>query len=38
MTQEERRKVLIEKILKKLDSNYVTIQHLEKIFSILNNT
>lgn len=37
MTQEERRKVLIEKILKKLDSHYVTIQHLEKVFSILNN-
>ena len=37
MTQEERRKVLIEKILKKLDSRYVTIQHLEKIFSIINN-
>lgn len=37
MTQEERRKVLIEGILKKLDSRYVTIQHLEKIFSILNN-
>ena len=37
MTQEERRKGLIEKILKKLDSRYVTIQNLEKIFSILNN-
>ena len=37
MTQEERRKCLIEKILKKLDSSYVTIQHLEKVFSILNN-
>ena len=37
MTQEERRKVLIEKILKKLDSRYLTIQHLEKVFSILNN-
>ena len=36
MTQEERRS-LIEKILKKLDSRYVTIQHLEKVFSILNN-
>lgn len=37
MTQEERRKILIEKILKKLDSHYVTIQQLEKVFSILNN-
>lgn len=37
MTQEERRKCLIEKILKKLDYRYVTIQHLEKIFLILNN-
>lgn len=37
MTQEEHRKVLIEKISKKLDSRYVTIQHLEKVFSILNN-
>ena len=37
MTQEERRKNLIEKIIKKLDSRYVTIQHLEKVFSILNN-
>ena len=37
MTQEERRKVLIEKILKKLDSRYVTIQDLENVFSILNN-
>ena len=37
MTQEERKKVLIEKILKKLNSRYVTIQHLEKVFSILNN-
>ena len=37
MTKEERRKRLIEMILKKLDSRYVTIQHLEKVFSILNN-
>lgn len=37
MKQEERRKILIEKILKKLDSRYVTIQHLEKVFLILNN-
>ena len=37
MIHEERRKVLIEKILKKLDSRYLTIQHLEKVFSILNN-
>ena len=37
MTQEERKKILIEKILKKLDSRYVTIQHLNKVFSILNN-
>ena len=37
MKQEERRKILIEKILKKLDSRYVTIKHLEKVFSILNN-
>ena len=37
MTQEERRKILIEKILNKLDSRYVTIQHLESIFLILNN-
>lgn len=37
MIHEERRKVLIEKILKKLDSRYVTIQHLEKVFLILNN-
>ena len=38
MAQEERRKILIEKILKKLNSRYVTIQHLEKVFSILNNS
>ena len=37
MTQEERRKVLVEKITNKLDSRYVTIQLLEKVFSILNN-
>jgi hypothetical protein len=37
MTQEECRKGLIEKILKRLDSRYVTIQHLEKVFAILNN-
>lgn len=37
MGREERRKVLIEMILKKLNSRYVTINHLEKIFSILNN-
>ena len=37
MVPEERRKGLIEKIINKLDSRYVTIQHLEKVFSILNN-
>lgn len=37
MTQEERRKILIEKIIKKLDSQYVTVDVLERIFNIVNN-
>lgn len=37
MTQEERRKILIEKITRKLDSRYVTIDVLERIFKIVNN-
>ncbi len=37
MTQEERRKILIEKIIKKLNSQYVTVDVLERIFNIVNN-
>jgi hypothetical protein len=37
MTGEERRKRLIEKIVNKLDSRYVTIDMLERIYNIVNN-
>lgn len=37
MTQEEPRKCLIEKLLKKPNSSYVTIQLLGNVFLILNN-
>ena len=37
MTQEERRKRLIEKIVNKLDSRYVAIDILERIYNIVNN-
>lgn len=37
MTREERRKRLIEKIINKLDSQYVTIDMLEQIYNIVNN-
>lgn len=37
MTQEEKRKRLIEKIVNKLDSKYVTIDMLERIYKIVNN-
>ena len=37
MTQEERRKRLIEKIVNKLDSRYVTMDMLERIYNIVNN-
>ena len=37
MTQEEKRKKLIEMIVKKLDSKYVTIDILERIYKIVNN-
>lgn len=37
MTQEEKRKVLIEKIIRKIDSKYVDIEMLERIFNIVNN-
>lgn len=37
MKPEERRKVLIEKIIRRLDSKYVGIEMLERIFNIVNN-
>lgn len=37
MTREERRKILIEKIIRKLDSQYVDIEMLERIYNIVNN-
>ena len=37
MTTQERKQIYIDKIIKKLNSNYVTIQMLEKIFNIVNN-
>ena len=37
MTKEERRKRLIEKIVNKLDSRYVTMDMLERIYNIVNN-
>lgn len=37
MTQEEKRKVLIEKINRKLNSQYVSIEMLERIYNIVNN-
>lgn len=37
MAQEERRKRLIERIVNKLDSKYVTIDMLERIYNIVNN-
>lgn len=37
MKSEEKRKILIEKIIRKLDSQYVDIEMLEHIFNIINN-
>lgn len=37
MTEGERRNILISKIKVKLDSKYVTLEHLERIWSIVNN-
>lgn len=37
MTQEEKRKILIEKIIRRLDSKYVDIEMLERIYNIVNN-
>lgn len=37
MIKEEKRKRLIEKIVRKLDSQYVTIDILERIYNIVNN-
>lgn len=37
MKPEEKRKVLIEKIIRKLDSKYVDIEMLERIYNIVNN-
>lgn len=37
MTQKEKRKILIEKITRKLDSKYVDIEMLERIYNIVNN-
>lgn len=37
MTQEEKRKRLIELIVNKLYSKYVTIDMLERIYKIVNN-
>ena len=37
MKQEEKRKNLIEKIIRKLDSQYVDIEMLERIYNIVNN-
>lgn len=36
MTTEEKRKRLIEKIINKLNSQYVTIDILERIYNIVN--
>ena len=38
MKEYEKRQVLIDKITRKLNSKYVTIQMLEKIFNIVNNS
>ena len=37
MKSEEKRKILIENIIRKLDSQYVDIEMLERIFNIVNN-
>lgn len=37
MKPEEKRKVLIEKITRKLNSKYVDIEMLERIYNIVNN-
>ena len=37
MTTQEKKQILIDKIIRKLNSKYVTVQILEKIFNIVNN-
>lgn len=37
MKPEEKRKVLIEKIIRRLNSKYVDIEMLERIYNIVNN-
>lgn len=37
MKTEEKRKILIENIIRKLDSQYVDIEMLERIYNIVNN-
>ena len=37
MKPEDKRKILMKKIIRKLDSRYVDIEILERIYNIVNN-